>query len=245
MMRKTLFSVVLAAALSTSASHAAGPVDCNVDLRNLGPWTAYDVAIVLAGNEKIDGTYDGVAPYLHFRNFCQSTDGSTTTLHWQTPWNETTNTPGVITPGTTIHVGYSTPDNTSEILDAYWTDEDGGRIPGAGIAITGGHIDHSGVTISNSLRSRISISNLRYNLYGIDSRLPLGALVGANEQLMASLRPLGGTEVVTLNPGESLRVNFPSPVPDGFSALVVFTEESGDPKTNAAAQALVFTQAQP
>jgi hypothetical protein len=27
--------------------------------------------------------------------------------------------------------------------------------------------------------------------------------------------------------------------------LVVFTEESGDPKTNAAAQALVFTQAQP
>jgi len=246
-MRKTLTSLVLAAALSTSASQAVGPIDFNADFTNTGWWTAYDIALVLAGNEQIDGTYDGEAPkYLHFRNFCRTTNGSTTTLHWQAPWDETTNTPGTITPGKTIHVGYSTPDNTSTILDAYWTDAYGGRIPGAGIAITWGHIDQAGVTISNSLKDRISISNLRYNLRATSLRL--GDLVGANEALMSDLLPLSGPGGITLDPGQSVRFNFPSPVPVGYSAVVVFNEFGGNSAdggdlANGAAQALVFSQA--
>jgi hypothetical protein len=239
MMRKTLTSLVLAAALSTSASRAVGPVDFNADFTNTGWWTAYDIALVLAGSEKIDGTYDGVAPYLHFRNFCHTTDGSTTTLHWQAPWDDSTNAPGAITPGKTIHVGYSTPDNTSEILDAYWTNEYGGRIPGGGIAITRAHIDQAGVTISNSFKDRISISNLSYNLYS--TRLGLGQLVGANQELMADLRPLGGPAVLSLEPGQSLRFDFPSPVPPGYAAVVVFNQGG----VASTASALSFTQAVP
>jgi hypothetical protein len=240
MMRKTLTSLVLAAALSTSASWAVGPIDFNADFTNTGWWTAYDIALVLAGNEQIDGTYDGEAPkYLHFRNFCRTTDGSTTTLHWQAPWDETTNTPGAITPGKTIHVGYSTPDNTSTILDAYWTDVYGGRIPGGGIAITAAHIDQAGVTISNSFKDRISISNLSYNLY--PTRLDLRQLVGANQALMADLRPLGGPAVLSIDPGQSLRFDFPSPVPPGYAAVVVFNQGGATSTANA----LSFTQAVP
>ncbi|HEY3568074.1 MAG TPA: hypothetical protein VGP73_09080 [Thermoanaerobaculia bacterium] len=238
-MRKILTTLVLAT-LSTSVSWAAGPVDFNADFLNTGSVTAYDIALVLAGNETIDGTYNGgTSGYPHFHNFCQSTDGSTTTLHWQTPWDDATNSPVPITPGTTVHVGYSTPDNTSEVIDAFWTDQSGGRIPGGGIAITRGHIDQSGVTVSNSLKSRISISNLRYNVYA--QAWPLAGLVGANEALIGSLLPLPGPGAVTLDPGQSVRLDFPSAVPPGYSAVVVFNEGGAE----GAANALVFTQAAP
>jgi hypothetical protein len=238
-MRKTLTTLVLAATLSTSVSWAMGPVDFNADFLNTGTVTAYDIALVLAGNETIDGTYNGEGSYPHFRNFCQTSDGSTTTMHWQSPWNESTGNPVPITPGTTVHVGYSTPDNTSEILDAYWTDQGGGRIPGGGIAITWGHIDQAGVTISNSLKSRISIRNLRYNLF--PQRWPLADLVGTNQALSDSLLPLPGPAALTLDPGQSARFEFPSAIPPGYAAVVVFNEGGSE----GAANALVFSQTTP
>jgi hypothetical protein len=237
-MRKILITLVLTT-FSTSASWATGPIDFNADFTNTGTVPVYDIAVVLAGNETIDGTYNGEGKYPHFRNFCQTSDGSTTTLHWQSPWNEATGNPVPITPGTVVHVGYSTPDNTSEVIDAYWTDLDGGRIPGNGIAITWGHIDQAGVTISNSLSHRISISNLEYHFSS--TSWPLAGLVGANDELRATLQPLPGPGAVTLEPGQSVRFNFPSPVPAGYSAVVVFNE--GGPES--AAQALVFSQATP
>jgi len=58
---------------------------------------------------------------------------------------------------------------------------------------------------------------------------------------MADLRPLGGPAVLSLEPGQSLRFDFPSPVPAGYAAVVVFNQGG----VASTANALSFTQAVP
>ncbi|HKI05382.1 MAG TPA: hypothetical protein VKK31_25605 [Thermoanaerobaculia bacterium] len=249
-MRKTLPLLALTAALAIPAS----AVDINTDLYNLGPATAYDVAIVLEGFEQIDSTYDGWWPYFanyHFRTFTKSYSGFNTVLHWENPYDETQTppVPTAIPPGTTIHVGYSTVDNTSKIIDMYWTDKNGGRILGGGIAVVGGHIDQAGVTFSNTLSGQISISNIRYAL--VPTAVELADLTVRNAELMATLQPLPGPGGVTLDRGQSFRVNFPQPVPAGWAAIVVYDTNGGTATGgtanggNGAARSVTFVQDTP
>jgi hypothetical protein len=210
-------------------------VDINCDITNVGTATAYDVAIVLAGMEQIGITYDGwpFHPDHRFRSFTKSYTGANTVLHWQSCYDET-KTPPVptsIPPGTTIHVGYTTADHTSTIIDFYWTDQNGGRILGGGIAITGGHIDVNGVTFSNALRNLVSISNARFVI--LPQPRPLSDLTIRNDELMASLQPFPGPAGITLQPGESFSLPFPQPLPPGATAIVVYDTSSSAEGANA------------
>lgn len=240
-MRKALPLFVLTAAL---ALHVQA-MDFNADIMNLGPATAYDIAIVLEGWEQIDDTYDGdSAPYdkYHFRTFTKSYNGLSTVLHWEHPYDETASPPAPrsIPPGAEIHVGYSTPDDTSKVIDMYWTDAWGGRIFGGGIAITGGHIDVAGVTFHNSLSSRLSISNLRYATPNVPLRLD--ALNRWNSGLMQTLRPLPGPGGITLAPGQTIFVPFPQQILPGQPVIVVYDTTGPVAEDAGAARSVVFVQ---
>ena len=240
-MRKTLSLLALTAALALPVQ----AVDINVDLNNLGPATAHDVAIVLQGFEMIDGTYDGWFPFFadhHFRTFSKSFDGLNTTLHWEHPYDETLvpPAPAPIFPGNIIHVGYSTPDKTSTIIDMYWTDLFGNRIHGGEIAVVGGHIDVGGVTFHNTLKSRISISNLRYQFRNVPVRLE--ELTARNPNVMGALLPLPFPGAITLEPGQSVRVAFPHPALPGHAAIVVYDTIGPSANGAPAARSITFVQ---
>lgn len=240
-MRKALSLLALTAALAAPVQ----AVDINTDLFNLGPATAHDVAIVLQGFETIDATYDGWFPHFadhHFRTFSKSFDGVNTTLHWEHPYDETQvpPAPNPIFPGNVIHVGYSTPDNNSIITDMYWTDLFGNRIPGGEIAVIGGHIDVGGVTFTNTLKSRISISNLRYQFRNVP--VGLADLTVRNPDVMGGLLPLPFPGGVTLAPGQHIRVPFPQPALPGHAAIVVYDTTGPSASGAPAARSVTFVQ---
>src|SRR5580704_2621458 len=105
---------------------AAQAYDVNKDLRNLGP-AAHDLAVVLSGPETIIAHYDGY-PSGNFASFSNGLSGSNQLLRWQNFWDGNDNR---IENGQVIHVGWTTADHSSSILDMYWTDVCGNRIPGS------------------------------------------------------------------------------------------------------------------
>ncbi len=104
--------------------------DVNKDITNLGP-TADDVAVILSGPETVTAQFNGYSSGSkqgQFGSFAHGPSGANTKLHWQ---NFTDGGNNRIDTNQTIHIGWSTADRSSSILDMYWTDASGNRIPGS------------------------------------------------------------------------------------------------------------------
>jgi hypothetical protein len=224
-MRKTLITLALFSVLAGPAA----AYDCNIDLKNTGFRTAWDVAVVLEGQENVTGTYNGV-----FQSMCHDRTGTDTILHWENPKGAPFD--DGIQPGEEIHVGWSVADGNSRPRDMYWTDEFGRRIPGSKIMTVTGYIGTGGIVFSNGTPDYVVIGPPKYTVR--DRAWALADLVVANAELMGALTPLAA-DSVTLAPGAELFVPYPAGgVPVG--ATVVSVYETTSP--GGAAQARVFVQ---
>lgn len=198
---------------------SAQAYDVNKDLRNLGP-AAHDVAVVLAGAETVTGHYDGY-PSGHFSSFAQGPSGANWLLRWQNFWDGVDNK---IDNNQLIHIGWTTADHSSSIIDMYWTNQFGKRIPGSIVYnITSGWTYETSVRNCAAIwdhnfatRSPISISNIRFAL---NSRpYPLEDLNAQNSMLMRALRPL--RKGFALQPGR--QISLPIPESHGMSVVLVY-----------------------
>ena len=223
-MRMILY-VALALAVGLTAPFALA-FDTNVDLKKSGGDDAFDIAIVLAGHENVTGTYDGY-PSGRFQTKTIDKAGSNTVIHWEAPTGSVAG--DGVQNGEVVHVGFSTGDGDAEIVDSYWTDEDGARIFGSTVLIVGGHVGRDWIGVTNRFPL---VAEVNVRAVGLDAPMPLAELNAQNEELMALLEPVGGPLV--LGPGETVEL----PLPDaaaGAAAVVVLIESQG-PGSQAVAQ---------
>jgi hypothetical protein len=246
-----LLTAVLTLSLPVIASadinHGGGPpppsLDVNKDFTNLGPG-AYDLAIVLQGAETLTNHWDG---YLSgdkvgwFTAPTTSTVGGNTVIHWQ---NFADGGNNVIDTNQTIHVGFSTADGTHKIVDIYWTDINGNRVPGSVVYdVATGQTYKSGRfdwTFANNFATAapVSVTNIRYAVFS--QPFPLGQLNSENTALASSLAPLSADLV--LGPGEQRPVTVPVSVPAGSAVVIVY--QTSAPGSGASLVNYVQTLAQ-
>jgi hypothetical protein len=216
--------IITLAALGVIAS-AAHAYDVNKDLQNIGSQSAYDLAVVLSGQEQVTGHFDGYSGR-RFGSFSSGPSGANTLLRWQNVIEPGGN--GAIDPGEIVHVGWTTADHSSHVLDMYWTDQSGNRIPGSRIFnVTSGWTYDSGVlTVSwanifvtdTGEVFPIQISDLAVAVFA--NPWPLEELNAQNDVLSSALQPLpaGGTFVVP--PDQPVILPLPIPVPAGSSVVL-------------------------
>jgi hypothetical protein len=170
----------------------------NKDLMNLGP-TAYDVGVLITGNQPVTWTYDG-NPGEVFQSFNAVPAGPNTFLHWR-------NINGVDAPiltGDIIHVGWCTKTHQN-IVDMWWTDKQGGRVPGSVIHQTWAHswssTTHIGVRFDHAFAAEqaIVVSNVRAAVS--DTPWRLEQLNRDNTVLADQLRDVPGGTAISLTPG--------------------------------------------
>ncbi|MBU8898616.1 hypothetical protein KRR26_23680 [Corallococcus sp. M34] len=225
------------------AAQGAAAYDYNVDLRNTGTTTAYDVAVVLDGAETVTNTFDGYGSgawdgYFYDVSNQPTADGNTV-IHWQNMWGN--NSP--IPPGDQIHVGWSTSDCHSTIKDMYWTSKTGGRIRGSVILNVSTGISYPTPTrpvirfdhiYATEVAVRMELTNVRFAV--VNQGLSLEGLTSANQELMAQLRPLGQGRF-TLDPGQSISLDVPATVNAGQALVVVYDTGATAAKAGLAAAA--------
>jgi hypothetical protein len=195
-----------ALAISSLAAVAGSATTCNIDFTAAISATAYDFALVLPNHSTITGNYNGTQGSDDvFSNFGVSYPTSNTTLlHWTQPQNPIVN-------GTSIHVGWTTSDNTCPAcITGYFTDQNCNEIPNTTVTVL--VIDHvTGTTgfFENTCGVPITVTNVRAAC--LTAPLPLAELNRTNTQLGSELRTVssGGT----LQPGGQLMV----PLPTGSS----------------------------
>jgi hypothetical protein len=239
---KFLQFIVVLLVLTVLSTLGLQGYDVNKDLKNLGP-IAFDVAVVLNGHEDVIAHYDGYqsgSKHGHFSiyNPGKDADGNTI-LHWQ---GFTDGDNNAIDNGQVIHVGWSTKDKSSKVIDMYWTNYQGRRIMGNVIInITPGWVTTDGmvdVTWRNDFvqPSIINIRNLHFTT--TDMEIPLAELNAENNFLQNNLIafPTGGD--FDIAPGEEVTLRIPTVVLNG-TALVLRYEVMG---TGSDAEALDFVQ---
>ena len=127
LLRMIVSGFVLSVALGVS------PVlgyDVNKDLQNLGP-DAKDLTVILSGTETVSNHFDGYtsgSKQGRFGSFATGPTMPNTEMRWR---NFNDGTDDTIDTGQTIHIGWSTADHDSKVLDMYWTDGTGERIAGS------------------------------------------------------------------------------------------------------------------
>lgn len=226
---KHLASLALAIAVPVAALAAINQqgqgYDVNVDLENLGP-AAHDLAIVLAGSETVTKTMNGhgsghgLAGW--FSPPSNNAVGGNTVIHWQTFGDDDND---LIDLNQTIHVGFSTSDHNYSVVDMYWTNLQGNRIPGSVVFDVKANIiykrDRPYWHLEHELAhpASISLSNIRFAVS--PNRWELEQLGRDNAELAAALQPLSGD--VQLAPGASLDLPIPAAVPAGSSLVIVYT----------------------
>lgn len=208
-----------ALALALTASLAAGSASAatasryciNKDLINLGP-TAHDIAVLFAGNQPIHSHYDGypgpTPPRGVFSSFTGIPAGPNTFLHWR-------NLNGVDKPiglGDLVHIGWCT-NSFTPIIDMWWTDKSGGRVPGSVVCESAMHSSNGAGGVfaqwDNAFaNAAMVVANVRFAV----SRTPwpLEDLNRSNGVLAEQLRPLPGGDSLALEPGESARLAVPA-----------------------------------
>lgn len=185
--------------LSLAGSASALDNCINKDLVNLGP-TAYDIGVLITGNQPITWRYDGEAGKV-FQNFTAVAAGANEFLHWR-------NLNGVDAPiltGDLIHIGWCTTTHQN-IVDMWWTDKKGGRVPGSVVHETWAHTWRRigvgpGIRWDHAFQAgqAMVVSNVRAAVSG--SPWPLDQLNRQNTVLAEQLRPVAGGASLTLEPG--------------------------------------------
>lgn len=221
------FGLRMSALMLALAAQGASAYEKNIDLKNTGTTTAYDVAVVLTGPETITSTFDGytygpLIGYFTQRTVTPTASGDTV-IHWMDI--DGLNTP--IPPGKTIHVGWTTSDCKSQVKDIYWTNKEHGRLRNSTILDVRNNITYStgrfpviDMTYVMEAPVNIRIQDVRFLV--VDDALPLEALSTMNEELMARLQPVKEGSFV-LAPGQSVRFELPVEVREGQSVLTVYT----------------------
>jgi hypothetical protein len=251
MKRGTLLAVLIATltlalpVIASATINGGGPppLDVNKDLTNHGP-AAYDLAIVLQGSETLTNSYNGYQSgdkVGWFDSPSTTTVGGNTVIHWQ---NFSDGTDNQINTNQTIHVGFSTADGTHTIVDMYWTDINGHRIPGSVVYdVSTGHTYQSGRfdwqwVNDFATAAQISVTNVRYAVF--PQPFPLAQLNSENAELARALAPL--TPGFVLGPGEQRSLTVPASVPAGSAVVTVY--ETSAPGTGATLVNYVQTLAQ-
>lgn len=222
-------TLILALAVSPLAAY-----DCNIDIKNTGTQVAWDVAVVLEGIENITRTFDGYSTG-RFQTLTKNTSGPNTVLHWEHPTGSIAG--NGIDPNEIIHVGWSTTDQNSHVVDMYWTGEEGERLFGSNIRVTLAQIIGNRVTFSHAFASAgVDLRHIRYSIRPHRWDLPL--LNPSNATLMASLRPL--ESFLHLEPGDVVTLTIPEAVPAGAAVTLVY--EAGSPDSDGLSTVFVQNQ---
>jgi hypothetical protein len=181
---------VIGASAALASTNVTGPppVECNYDLTNTGSNTAWDVAVVLSGNVTFSDYYDG--PFGGHPAITIA--GGNTTLHWTSPSYAIDN-------GIKVHVGFTPTTGDCPVIDIYWTDENGNRIPTSFVGTAQNHYTDSNVTITNRSFGNIRVNDVRWACQA--AALPLAALNAQNDYLSRSMVQIG--DASTLAPGQS------------------------------------------
>lgn len=219
----TLRTTIVAILTALGLSAAAAGYDVNKDLTNEGP-PAHDLAVVLSGGETVTDHFDGYTsgPYRgQFGSFASGPQGQNTLLRW-TNFNDGGN--NIIDTGQTIHVGWSTQDHSSNILDMYWTDASGNRIPGSVVHnITSGwryESRRADVQWEYEFNHGAPITIYQVYFAVLPLPVPLANLNRENRELDMALRPLPGGEQFVLTPGQERTLPIPVPVEPGQAVVL-------------------------
>lgn len=224
---KKVTLLVIAALLVSFSIASAQRWDWNKDLYNWGTETAYDLAVILDGKSPVDWTYDGYASH-HFDGFSSYPIAGYTCLHWTNPNNP-------VEVGQMAHVGAGGPDGNLNIIDMYWTDAFGNRLPKSVVWNATSHMRFENGEATLCLTNLIEIAavpddeawanprpinvvDLRFVV--LPSPVPLENLNAANTELEDMLVPLV-EEALVLAPGEELQI--PVPVDVAVGSFAVFS----------------------
>ncbi len=196
-------STLGASAAMAAANGAGGPgpgpsIECNYDLWNTGSQDAFDVAIVLKGNVTCTDFWADFFPSTP----TVTTSGGNTVLHW----TNSDPAPPIAHGGTgKVHVGY-TPSGTTDcaVLDIYWTDANGHRVPSSFVGVAENHTTGVNVNITNLSFTNILVQNVRIACQA--AALPLGALNATNSYLSKAMVTIGDS--ATVAPGQSWSIPF-------------------------------------
>jgi len=204
-MGKSLVSVTILVAIMGSS--AALATTCNIDWRNTGTQTAYDLALVLPGLKTITQWYNGTSGLDDvFSSASATQSGGNTILHWTNPATSIPPDPHGTSPQ--VHVGWTTSDSTCpQRITGYWTDQNGNAIPGSFVALVVHHLAVTELSFTNTLSSTITIANVRFAY--VSSPVSLPDLNRGNQTLAGELTTIssGGT----LNAGQVLHIPLPNP----------------------------------
>ena len=243
--------VLVTFALGASPGYATYAI--NKDLVNRGP-VADDLTVILSGSETILNHYDGQPPgfpnpYAEFGSFSTGPTGPNTALVWDVFKDGDNNR---IDTGQFVHVGWSTlaANGIGKILDMFWTDPLGNRIPGSVVynTQTGWTYDsrkHLFTAIFDNFFSPeglpsqpLLISDLQFAV--LSQTIPLDQLNGENALLAGLLAPVPDSAPFTVGVGELVERSLLVPVDPG--EFVVFRYSVNAPGT--AAQSLDFVEIQ-
>lgn len=226
--------VLAASCLALGLAASASADYCiNKDLINLGP-TAYDLGVLITGNQPLSWRYDGY-PAHHFNSFSLVLAGANEFLHWQ-------NVNGVnaqILTGDLVHVGWCTR-KSNKIVDMWWTDLSGGRVPGSFVYESYVHQSNNprpGVIWDNLFAGPLVVSNVAYAL----SSTPwsLDQLNRENTVLASQLTPLPGGTSFQVDAGASVEL----PVADAALGQYIVLRYSVS-ASDSAAQTVDYVQFQ-
>jgi hypothetical protein len=206
---KLSLALVLSSVSLLAASSASADYCINKDLINLGP-PAYDIAVVITGNQPLTLHYDGETGE-QFAPPTVTLSGANEVIHWQ----NLNMTHAVIPTGTPggaiqIHIGWCTlmPNN---IVNMNWTDLSGAPISTGWVDQVGGHSSASstnGVQWDNASAHSFVINRIYYALF--PTPWTLSQLNRHNTVLAGQLVPLPGGSSVPLSPGGSVTLTVPS-----------------------------------
>ncbi|MBU0640461.1 MAG: IPTL-CTERM sorting domain-containing protein [Planctomycetes bacterium] len=236
--------IAVAMAIVMTASSALA-YDVNKDLTNLGP-KAYDVAVLLAGSETVTDHYDGYpgGPYQgQFDTFTVEDSGGNTLLHWRGFDDGSDN---VINTGQTIHIGWSTEDHFSNILDMWWTDSAGNRIAGSVVlnitcnwtfsaAAQLAQAEWCNIHLGGGSPRTITILHPHYAVF--PEAIPLEDLNTQNTALAAALQPFSVSSFDVAY-GDCATQDIPGAVPEGSAVVLRYEVEAG----GSQAETLDFVQ---
>lgn len=223
--------IALAIALLCLTSTAAFSSYCmNKDFTNTGTVPAFDIAILITGNQDITSIFYGFAPGKiggmtsagRFSNFSSLFQGGNTLMHWQNL--NGTNAP--INPNTFVHVGWCTA-NPNQMVNIFWTDQNGNQLPGSVIQETGAEPNGLQAQWINAFATGTNpaiVSNVRYALPA--TPFPLAQLNAANTQLAGELQTLG-IPTFELAPGASFSAPVPGAAPGQWVVLVYDVNGNG------------------
>jgi hypothetical protein len=236
---KLRHACVLTLAAAFAARSASADYCINKDLDNLGP-PAYDIAVLITGNQPISWHYDGSTGAI-FSSFTTTPSGPNELLHWQNL--NGTNAP--IPTGTgglpaQVHIGWCTA-SPNNILNMNWTDLSGAPIPTGIVDQVGGHAAPNstpGVIWDNTTNHQITVSHVYYARFA--TRWDLGQLNRNNRALAAALIAVPGGTSLPIDARKSATLTLPN-VKTGDWVVIVH-EVTGVKSTGAVTDFVQYQQ---